>query len=242
MCQKSFTMLEYIDDYVRVGVPSVVHVSYVVLLDLNVSVGFNGQPKEVGSPATQVTCLGVLIDTVKGTVSIPPEKLEQINIMVRQWLSKSVISKHQLQSILGLLLFVHKCVKLARVFINKMLQLPLLLTSNMTFSGLPRFCLGITTFFAQLWSTKKILIHCDNQAVVTVLKSGKAHDAFLAASARNIWYLTAVHDIDVQYSHMKRASNQWQGSVEQVKFLYSQICDPVWLPVSVDLLDLDPYL
>ena len=40
--------------------------------------------------------------------------------------------------------------------------------------------------FAKLWSTKKILIPCDNQAVVTVLKSGKTRDAFLAASARNI--------------------------------------------------------
>ena len=103
--------------------------------------------------------------------------------------------------------------------------------------------------FAQLWSTKKILIHCDNQAVVTALKSGKTCDAFLAASARNILYLTAVRDIDIQYSHIQGASNQfadtlsrWQGSVEQVQFLYSQICDPVWLPVSVNLLDLDPYL
>ena len=103
--------------------------------------------------------------------------------------------------------------------------------------------------FAQLWSTKKIEIHCDNQAVVTVLKSGITRDAFLAASARNIWYLKAVHDIDIQYSHIRGASNQladtlsrWQGSVDQVQFLHSQICDPVWLPVSENLLDLDPYL
>ena len=102
---------------------------------------------------------------------------------------------------------------------------------------------------SQLWSTKKILIHCDNQAVVTVLKSGKTRDAFLAASARNIWYLAVVHDVDIQYSHIQGASNQlantlsrWQGSVQQLQFLHSQICDPVWLPVSMDLLDMDPYL
>ena len=56
-----------------------------------------------------------------------------------------------------------------------------------------------------------------------VLKSGKTRDAFLAASARNIWYLTTVHDIDIQYSHIKGTSNQladtlsrWQGSVQQL--------------------------
>ena len=103
--------------------------------------------------------------------------------------------------------------------------------------------------FGQLWSHKKIEVHCDNQAVVTVLKSGKTRDVFLAACARNIWCLTAVHDIDVQYSHIRGASNQladilsrWQGSLDQVQFLHSKIPDPVWLPVSESLLELDPYL
>ena len=103
--------------------------------------------------------------------------------------------------------------------------------------------------FAYLWASKKILIRCDNQAVVTVLKSGKTRDAFLAASARNIWYVTAIHDIEVQYTHICGARNQvadtlsrWQGSVTQIEFLHSQISHPVGLPVSMDLLEMDPYL
>ena len=35
-----------------------------------------------------MTCLGVMIDTVKGTIAIPPEKLEQINSSVCQWLKQ----------------------------------------------------------------------------------------------------------------------------------------------------------
>ena len=88
--------------------------------------------------STQVTCLGVMIDTIKGTIAIPPEKLEQINSVVHQWLNKKVASRRQLQSILGLLLCVHKCVKPARVFLNRMLELlrsshptqPIALTSD----------------------------------------------------------------------------------------------------------------
>ena len=52
--------------------------------------------------------------------------------------------------------------------------------------------------FANIWSSEKILINCDNQAVVMVLTTGKTCDAFLAASARNIWYVTAVRDMEVQ--------------------------------------------
>ena len=64
-----------------------------------------------------------MIDTVKGTIAIPPEKLDLINTAVRQWLNKKVALKRQLQSILGLLLYVHKCVKPARVFLNRMFEL-----------------------------------------------------------------------------------------------------------------------
>ena len=85
--------------------------------------GLTISEKKLVPPSTQVTCLGVLIDTVKGTLSIPPEKLQDITQAVRHWLGKNVAPKRQLQSILGLLLYVHKCVKPARIFLNRMLDL-----------------------------------------------------------------------------------------------------------------------
>ena len=58
-----------------------------------------------------------------------------------------------------------------------------------------------------------------------------------------------IHDMEVQYKHVSGASNQvadtlsrWQGSPAQVEFLYSQVSNPQWLNVTVDLLELDPYL
>ena len=36
--------------------------------------------------------------------------------------------------------------------------------------------------------------------------------------------------------------SRWQGSPAQVAFLYAQVSNPQWLNVSVDLLELDPYL
>ena len=113
-------MIDYIDDYIGMGVPSVAWASYDALTDLMRELGLTISSKKL---VTQVTCLGVLIDTVRGTIAIPPEKLADISRAVHQWLTKDVASKRQLQSILGLLLYVHKCVKPARVFLNRMLEL-----------------------------------------------------------------------------------------------------------------------
>ena len=85
--------------------------------------GLTISQKKLVPPSTQVTCLGVLIDTVKGTISIPPDKLQDVTSTVLQWLSRDVASKRDLQSILGLLLYVHKCIKPARIFLNRMFDL-----------------------------------------------------------------------------------------------------------------------
>ena len=73
-------------------------------------------------PLTQAVCLGVLIDTVAGTISIPAEKLMQVKEMVKNWTHMISCMKCQLQSLLGLLLYIHKCVKPARCFLNRMLD------------------------------------------------------------------------------------------------------------------------
>ena len=85
--------------------------------------GLTISEKKLVSPSTKVVCLGVLIDTENATISIPEDKLAQIQVTVTQWLSKHACTKRQLQSILGLLLYVHKCVRPAHVFLNRMLEL-----------------------------------------------------------------------------------------------------------------------
>ena len=68
------------------------------------------------------------------------------------------------------------------------------------------------------WASHKVLIRCDNEAVVTVLKSGKTRDSYLAACTHNIWLESALADIDLQYAHIRGIDNKvadvlsrWQG-------------------------------
>ena len=54
-------------------------------------------------------------------------------------------------------------------------------------------------------------------------------------------------DIDLQYTHIRGTDkkvadilSRWQGTREQIYWLYSHVQQPIWLKVSLDMLDLDP--
>ena len=51
------------------------------------------------------------------------------------------------------------------------------------------------------------MVKCDNEEVITVLRSGKTRDPYLAACARNIWYIVALDDIDLCYVHIRGERN-----------------------------------
>ena len=51
------------------------------------------------------------------------DKMRRIENMLHDWQLKTFASRQQLQSLLGNLLYIHKCVKPARIFLNHMLQL-----------------------------------------------------------------------------------------------------------------------
>ena len=79
--------------------------------------------------------------------------------------------------------------------------------------------------FKHQWSRRKVLIRCDNEAVVTVLKTGKTRDPYLAACARNMWFESAMLDIDLRYAHVRGCDNQmadvlsrWQNTPVQIQF------------------------
>ena len=124
MAQHSFpTLWNYIDDLIYTGLPSQIHKSFAFLQQLLQDLGLQISAKKLVAPSTSVVCLGILIDTVHRTISIPPDKLQDIVHLCKQWSTKTYASKKDLQSLLGSLLYITKCVKPARYFLNRMLHL-----------------------------------------------------------------------------------------------------------------------
>ena len=111
------------DDLLYCGLPSNIYKSFAFLSDLLHQLGLKINPKKLVEPSTSVVCLGILINTEDRTMSIPPDKLQEIIQSCLEWHTKRSCSKRQLQSLLGSLLYICKCVKPARVFLNRMLTL-----------------------------------------------------------------------------------------------------------------------
>ena len=124
MSQHGFHNLHnYIDDLIYTGLPSEIHASYAFLKHILAQLGLDISMKKLVPPSTIVTCLGIQIDTVKRTLSIPEGKLQEITNLCKNWVSKTYCSKKDLQSLLGSLLYITKCVAPARAFLNRMLLL-----------------------------------------------------------------------------------------------------------------------
>ena len=307
-----YCVINYIDDFVGCGMPDVARRSYDCLCDVIERLGLTISEKKLVPPTTLAVCLGVLIDTVTDTVAIPEEKMRQIKQSIIEWQTKNTCSKRQLQSLLGQLLYVHKCVRPSRIFLNRMLELlhqnydasnikltqafchdlrwfsrfldkyngvsmynhrkiDVVVELDACLDGLggvwknlvyhlpiPQHYLGLTIvhlemvnilvalkIFGPLWTNKKVLVKCDNQAVVAVLTHSKTKDPFLATCARNVWLLVALYDLETTYVHIKGKNNvvadllsRWVPTIENIHKLQSYIPDPLWINVPDDILDL----
>ena len=113
----------YIDDLIYPAMPHEIHEAYASLLSLLNDLGLEISEKKLIPPTSKAICLGIEIDAYNKTLSIPLEKLEEIKNMCNTWTTKIRATKTQLQSLLGSLLYITKCVKPARYFLNRMLHL-----------------------------------------------------------------------------------------------------------------------
>ena len=98
----------------------------------------------------------------------------------------------------------------------------------------------------QNWENKRVLLKCDNQAVVSVLNSEKTQDLTLAAITRNIMMDIAQHDIDLQVVHILGVDNKladllsrWYITNHPQKNLKKLLPNPRWLHLPQDIANID---
>ena len=153
MSQEGHGIWNYIDDFLCVSLPSKINATFDRLQELLQELGLTVSAKKLVAPSTQVTSLGIVVDTVALSMYIPAEKLAVIKSICSEWSSKQICTKKELQSLFDLLLYVAKCIKYARYFLNRMLMLlsenthcsRIRLTEDLkkTLGGLMLFCLSL---------------------------------------------------------------------------------------------------
>ena len=120
--QEGHFSLNYIDDHLILGKASNCQKGFQRLKELIPELGLTISNHKTVELNTEVTCLGIVVNTTDFTVSIPDKKLLEVKNMCINWKNKKTCTKRELQSLLGSLLYVSKCVKYSRFFLNRLLQ------------------------------------------------------------------------------------------------------------------------
>ena len=114
-------MMNYLDDYIGVTALDKTQSQYLSLINLFRHVGLPVNEKKLEPPGTKITCLGILIDIKAGTIAIPEQQMLELKRLCKNWLGRKLVSKRQIQSLIGKLIYLHRCVRPTRLFINRML-------------------------------------------------------------------------------------------------------------------------
>lgn len=94
-----------------------------VLLTLVRKLGFAVNYNKVVDPTQCLTFLGVEVNSVTGTLSLPLEKLSDLRCTLNDFVGRNRVSKRQLQSILGSLNWAGSVVQGGRVFTRRLIDL-----------------------------------------------------------------------------------------------------------------------
>ena len=93
MKQKEHSIINHIDDLIWYALPSQVDKAFKDLCTTLQELVFGISSKKLVALVMAVVCLGVGINTITGTLSVPGEKLSTIKILCEHWAFKSVFAQ-----------------------------------------------------------------------------------------------------------------------------------------------------
>lgn len=274
----------YIDDLILISpnrekAERDLHVAQDLLKDL----GLPEARDKVQRPSTRVTWLGVVIDSVSMSISVPIDKLEEIKGCVSNALKARSMSKKHLQSIIGKVIHVAKCIRPARLFVSRLLEALrgmrkkyLKVTQEMkddllwfkefssewngvglinmsspdldvyvdaSGSGIGasdgrsayggqispgedparniseleavNLAVALQTFICESDRGRHIRVFCDNLATVEVCTTGRGKNPIILDSARSIWMLQALFDVEITYQHIEGVKNVFADALSR---------------------------
>ena len=116
-----YTTLCYVNDIISISLPDKAWAGFYYLRNLLQELNFPISPSKVVAPNHEATCLDITMNTEKQTRSIPAGKQDKIIEKCKNVLKNKSVTKRVFQSLLGFLMFIHKCVKSSRAFTNRLL-------------------------------------------------------------------------------------------------------------------------
>ena len=112
----------YIDDFGGCDSPSRAAEAFHALKKLIFMLGLETSPEKDCLPSTSMIFLGILFDTISMSLLIPQEKLNELLDIIESVVSAKNMSRHRLQSLLGLMSFVTACIRPGHIFMSALLN------------------------------------------------------------------------------------------------------------------------
>ena len=123
MRQSGASVFAYIDDYIGISPSRDAMRHFRQLHKLMQELGLPINVDKLNPPCKDLICLGIRIQIPEASLSIDPHKLRDIHDECLHITHRKYLSRKDFQSLLGKLIYLHKCVVPARIFINRMLDL-----------------------------------------------------------------------------------------------------------------------
>ncbi len=116
--------MHYLDDFLTLGPAQldVCEANLRLLVESCTTLGVPLKMEKVEGPATSMVFLGIELDTVKGTMSVPQEKLGRYRRELEEWKDRKAARKREVLSLIGKLSHVCKVIKPGRIFLRRMIE------------------------------------------------------------------------------------------------------------------------
>ena len=100
MCQMmQIAVLNYLDDFAGADTPELALKAYEELGNVLISCGIEESKEKACPPSTKMVFIGVMFDTEDLTLSVTPERVQEILELVESWLQKQSVTLQELQSL-----------------------------------------------------------------------------------------------------------------------------------------------
>ena len=120
--QMQYFLLNYVDDFVGAELKRSIWQAYWALSSILTELGVETSEEKIVPPTTRLEFLGITFDSHKMTMEISEEKLLEIKAELNTWLHKTRAKRREVESLIGKLQFMAKCVKAGRIFLGRLIQ------------------------------------------------------------------------------------------------------------------------
>ena len=105
----------YIDGFYGAESTDSSDLSFQWMNSLLAELGLMDAPEKDSPPSHEMLCLGIWINTLDMTLSVPAFRVEELQLELNAWFTKCSFTKRELQQLLGKLSFVSACVQPGRI-------------------------------------------------------------------------------------------------------------------------------